>query len=87
MNLTMEKKYAIQCRINTTYPNGKLVRGQWTNWKKYKTLDGLINAWEYYKTKKWAGVWKNGRGDIDSNIVWQFRPTNLSDETHTKAIV
>jgi len=75
----MEKKYAIQFRINYTYPNGKLVRGSWSNWKKYKKLDGLINAWEYYKTKKFVGVWTNGSGDVDCNIAWQFRPINLID--------
>ncbi len=78
--VTMEKKYAIQCRIITKYPNGKLVRGGWQIWKRYKTIMGLIEAWDYYKTKKWAGVWNKSNGEMESSIVWQFRPINLSDE-------
>ncbi len=70
----MEKKYAIQCRIITKYPDGKLVRGGWQMWKKYKTIMGLIEAWDYYKTEN------KSNGEMESSIVWQFRPVNLSDE-------
>jgi hypothetical protein len=73
-------KFIIEVRVITTRPDiindGITVksRGEWQIWKRYKTLGGMIQAFNYYKKHPITYFVKNTFNDsVEYDGVFQFR--------------
>lgn len=67
------KDFAIECKIDYIYPDGKIESGQWMCWKKYKSIQSIFDAWNYWKNINWVYT-SSQNGKILHKNKWYFRP-------------